>query len=193
MEAVDQRSVRFQKPLTSIRSTECFIRSVECKGSFLIYACCGLPVDGTLDCFHCVEETHITSIEPKTERKPYTRRSVKLSEQDDGDDEDNATDEAEAAELYDEGCSMAHCSDHLQTLGSSPEMSQQDEQAGTKHDASLHQNILAARKNGLLPLEVKISLFADTSFYTEEELEQMAVDFHLRRELINKLQVRHVS
>ena len=129
--------------------------------------------------FHCRDSAKICEIKKNvTQRRFRTKASKPAASFDDVDvDEMELQD---AAEVYDEGCSMISAHEQSESAFS-PDILPGDEKLGKDHENDIQNNILAARKDGRLPLDIKISLLGSTTCYTEEELEQMAVDAHLRR------------
>ena len=176
--------VQFRSPLTSMRSTLAFCNAIKSDGDFEVFAAGLVPVTKYPEekryvgqSFHCIDSARICEIKCNSTQMRYrTKASKPIASFDDVSE----IDLQDAADVYDEGCSMlsANVKDESDL---SPDISPGDEKLERDHDNEIQKNILAARKDGRLPLDVKISILGSSTFYTEEELEQMAVDSHLRR------------
>ena len=174
--------VKFKIPVTSIRSTAAFGNAIRADVDFIVFAAGLVPVKTaekyTGPSFHCKEAMQITHISKATKPRRYNKQGPEAHAL--AADDLTDMDEEDAAEVYDHGCSMGYIGQKEDDDSVSPEMSEKDQKVGDSHDATLRQNILAARKEGRLPAEIKISLLGSTSCFTDEELERMAVDSHLR-------------
>lgn len=175
--------VRFQIPVTSLRSSMAFKHAVNVREQFNVFAASLVPLkvddNHTGDSFHCINAAKICEISQATRPRQYSQRTLKpdvIAENANAE----ASDEEDAANVYNAGCSMAYSDQDSHGSECVPQLLPGDEQAAKSHDAELHRCILAARKDGKLPLEIKINLLGSTSCYTEEELEQMAVSQQLR-------------
>lgn len=182
--------VQFKQPLTSIRSGSAFANAVKAREDFTVFAAGLVPVQNntakkTGNAFFCRDATKICEInESSTTTRTYSKRNAPKEKSQPAmtlDDGLGDLDEDEAAEEYDQECSMAYLDQNATDSLLAPDISAADQRVGDSHDTELRKNILAARKDGCLPLEIKINLLGSTSCYTESELEQMAVDHHLRQ------------
>lgn len=174
MEATSCNGVGFLQPITSMRSTTTVQRALECGKRMLVYAALAESVvntKGRLVEFHCKDVCETCTILPMGTRKPYTkrRRVEKGTELEDDVEDDEAVQDVES--VYDAGVSCDS------DFGGIPDLETGEEQLANNHDNKQLASIDKARRDGQLPPDIKIPML---SCYTEEEMEQIAVDNHLR-------------
>ena len=186
MEATTDGLAKFQLPVTSVQSMLCFTHGVKSGFNVPVYVASLVPISGSKESkdpsegtfgnlFQCTNSTKVCVIKKTAPPRAYKKRvqSKKDESEEQCDECTDAEEEARAAEVYDQGCSVAYVNSDL----AAPQFTASEEQVANNHDATLQKDILDAKKDGRIPTEVKIRLMSSSafSFYTDDELERMAV------------------